>query len=192
MSIETMKNFFLAGRQNNTQTKSKGNRNEELKRGCIKRQRETKPNFSTEKYKMKGMLTLNYDSIETCIIHPELVETANHQASKRNLKFRPICPLLWSNVQGLWKCGEGFWYAVMEEVKIEKKKRKKKVHIVCGLFHRLLNLFPVMFWKGQSYIQLDIFKNKMGTTGLVQFYSVFICCFDVAFMHFLHSCINMA
>lgn len=59
-----------------------------------KRQREIKPNFSTEKDKMKGVLKLNYDSIETCIIHPELVETANQQASKRNLKFRPICPLL--------------------------------------------------------------------------------------------------
>lgn len=39
---------------------------------------------------MKGVLKLNYDSIETCIIHPELVESANQQASKRNLKFRPI------------------------------------------------------------------------------------------------------
>lgn len=138
---------------------------------------------------MKGVLKLNYDSIETCIIHPELVETANQQASKRNLKFRPIFPLLWSNVQGLLKCGEGFRYAVMEEEKkkkkkIEKKKRKKKAHILRGLFHRLLNLFPVMFWKGHSDIHLDIFKNKMDTTGLKWFYSVFICCFDVVFMHF--------
>jgi len=39
---------------------------------------------------MKGVLKLNYDSIETCIIHPELVENANQQASKGNLKFRPI------------------------------------------------------------------------------------------------------
>lgn len=50
-----------------------------LRQASIKRDAETKKkknksNISTEKDKMKGVLKLNYDSTETCIIHPEPAE----------------------------------------------------------------------------------------------------------------------